>query len=523
MKEKEAEREMNRTDAGEDTGMKDPKGKRKIQGVEEQPEELAAACLGYFRERPILGRLLEGFWEKYLSYGKFAGTVTVRILTESERMDLEGFLQRNYHGKKTASVSARRFEEALAGSRFAGIGGKEALELYFQRTPVDKKEQRWREEEQWASLLERIEKDVRRPEQERGKAEAGETEREQTGGRPALVWLSEIAGCGEEKGSCAAYLKKRWREAGKDFAEAERLLKLGIRILDGVPRTGKKEAFSGGKYLAVLAAELTGNPHAFDDGARDGTYLELLVKWYVREIAGEAEESEGEFPALERQKRYLRAGILRDDVSNYTLAAGILARNREGKPHRGMAGFLAEGEPVQIALSSVARWSFAKCLGNRLYIVENPSVYAILCGVWKRDCGLMCMNGQPRLSALLLLDLLAKAKTEVWYAGDFDPEGLLIAQKLKRYYSGSFHFWHMSSADYRASMSGEKITPRRLKILDGIADEELRETALAVKVAGRAGYQERLWAAYARDLAEAGRKQTRNYYEKEPDRNCIYS
>ena len=99
MKEKEAERERNRTDAGEDTGMKDPKGKRKIQGIEEQPEELAAACLGYFRERPILGRLLEGFWEKYLSYGKFAGTVTVRILKESERMDLEGFLQRNYHGK----------------------------------------------------------------------------------------------------------------------------------------------------------------------------------------------------------------------------------------------------------------------------------------------------------------------------------------------------------------------------------------------------------------------------------------
>ena len=139
MKEKEAEREMNRTDAGEDTGMKDPEGKRKIQGVEEQPEELAAACLGYFRERPILGRLLEGFWEKYLSYGKFAGTVTVRILTESERMDLEGFLQRNYHGKKTASVSARRFEEALAGSRFAGIGGKEALELYFALLDFQKK------------------------------------------------------------------------------------------------------------------------------------------------------------------------------------------------------------------------------------------------------------------------------------------------------------------------------------------------------------------------------------------------
>ena len=50
------------------------------------------------------------------------------------------------------------------------------------------------------------------------------------------------------------------------------------------------------------------------------------------------------------------------------------------------------------------------------------------------------MNGQPRLSSLLLLDLFAKAKMEVWYAGDFDPEGLLIAQKLKQYYQGEFFY-----------------------------------------------------------------------------------
>ena len=203
---------------------------------------------------------MEGFWEKYLSYGKFAGTVTVRILTESERMDLEGFLQRNYHGKKTASVSARRFEEALAGSRFAGIGGKEALELYFQRTPVDKKEQRRREEEQWASLLERIEKDARRPEQERSKAEAGETEREADRRQARAGLACGNRGLRRGEGKLRRLSEKKMAGSGKGFAEAERLLKLGIRILDGVPRTGKKEAFSGGKYLAVLAAELTGNP-----------------------------------------------------------------------------------------------------------------------------------------------------------------------------------------------------------------------------------------------------------------------
>lgn len=46
----------------------------------------------------------------------------------------------------------------------------------------------------------------------------------------------------------------------------------------------------------------------------------------------------------------------------------------------------------------------------------------------------MCMNGQPRLAGLMVLELLAKSGTRVYYAGDLDPEGILIAQKLSRYY-----------------------------------------------------------------------------------------
>ena len=62
-------------------------------------------CLEYFRSHPVFRRLLEGFREKYASYGRFAGTVVLKNLTEEERDDLEGFLNRNYHGKKSASVS----------------------------------------------------------------------------------------------------------------------------------------------------------------------------------------------------------------------------------------------------------------------------------------------------------------------------------------------------------------------------------------------------------------------------------
>ena len=100
-------------------------------GMEKQLRE---ECLTYFRERPVFCRVLDGFREKYVSYGKFAGTVVMKNLSEEDREDLEGFLGRNYHGKKSVSISAKRFEQALLRSRFGEISGKELLELYFEES-----------------------------------------------------------------------------------------------------------------------------------------------------------------------------------------------------------------------------------------------------------------------------------------------------------------------------------------------------------------------------------------------------
>ncbi len=461
-------------------------------------EMLKKECLEYFRAHPVFRRLLEGFREKYASYGRFAGTVVLKSLTEEERDDLEGFLNRNYHGKKSASVSAERFEKALSESRFAEISGRDVLELYFHAAPEGRQERRQREAEQWKEMLRRAEEAAERMEGEKADREdvdlietAGNTGLEQQTSSLPRLWLQEIDGF-------LPYLRKRCREAGGDLNEVQRLLLLGVKLLNALP--------ADAKYLAVFAAEVTGNPHAFDAGTKDGKYLELLVRWYSEKetiegkIEGTSEQAADRdgraFPLIEKQRMYLNAGILRDDVSNYALAAGIRAWKKDGSLHEGMEGFFRAGEPVQIPLSVIAGWKSISCPGKRIYIVENPSVYAILCGKWKKYCGLMCMNGQPRLSSLLILDLLAEAGTEVWYAGDLDPEGLLIAQKLRQYYRGDFHYWHMSAEDYRKSISAEQISDRRLKMLEKITDPDLTETAAAVAGKKLAGYQENIWQEY---------------------------
>ena len=89
------------------------------------------------------------------------------------------------------------------------------------------------------------------------------------------------------------------------------------------------------------------------------------------------------------------------------------------------------------------------------------------------------------------MELLAKSGTIVYYSGDFDPEGLLIAQKLSMHYKGEFNYYHMTEDDYMMSLSEEVIHPKRLKMLENITDERLRKVADKLLCCRMVGYQEK--------------------------------
>lgn len=263
---------------------------------------------------------------------------------------LEGFFQRNFHGKKSISISAARFEKALKDSRFGSLSPKEVLELYFREEMAGKKQRRQEEKQRWSHALEEI--------------------KEMYGETPVALWLMELE---QEKNEFYFYLRKRYREAGKDKEEIKAVFRLGSRILNGLPyRQNTTE------YLAVFAAMMTGNPHAFDDGEREGAFLRLLIQWDIvhRDILIDQSDI---FPALQRQRLYLAAGILRDDMSNYAMLFGVRAWKKNGELHEGMNGFCHEKNPVQVPLSVIADWGRVECPGREIYIVENPSVFAMLC------------------------------------------------------------------------------------------------------------------------------------------------
>ena len=247
-------------------------------------------------------------------------------------------------------------------------------------------------------------------------------------------------------------------------------------------------------YLAVFAAMLTGNPHAFDNGTAAGNFLYQMIQMdlEIRKIKIEFSEI---FPAYKRQKSYLMAGIMLDDISNYAMLYQVEAVKKDGNLHKGMEGFVSEQHIVQVPLAVITEWESLYCPQDEIYIVENPSVFAVLCGKEKPGNvrrAYMCMNGQPRLAGLMVLDLFAKSGIRVYYAGDLDPEGILIAQKLSQYYKGEFHYWHMETADYEKCRSEEVISPKRMKILERITDGRLKTVVDRIEEYGTAGYQEML-------------------------------
>ena len=470
-------------------------------------DELREACLAYFRSMPVFERLLSQFCEKYRSYGCFCGSARLNIRSEDEREALEGFFARSYHNQKTATISAQAFRRALEHTRFVELSPEEILEA-FAGAPLSGKRE---EESRRKACIARCWKATIGQQEAYADCEASRqllhelravAEKEEPAisseDVPSIGAIDNTAHtCTSEEAVTALY--RQLMSGRQELVENKLLcaltedLHILVRALEILNRLCVEKRY---QYLPVFAAVLFGDPHRLDPGTRDAHLLQLLLQWLEIQRGVEADEMNS-IPSLRRQARYLSAGILLDDVSNYAMLCGVEAIGRDGLVHAGMAGFAADGAPVNVPLSVITGWAQLRCRDNTLWIVENPVVYAVLCERFGRTRSLMCMNGQPRLSAWLILRLLRAAGTRVYYAGDFDPEGLCIAEKVQQsLLPGQCVFWHMSEADYRSAQSRKPIEARRMKMLDHLQDSLLKTTAVLIRKQGVAGYQENILQMY---------------------------
>lgn len=419
-----------------------------------EKNKLLEECMLYFKARPVYKKLFLKMRDKYAGLGRFGGTVLLTSLSREEKNQLGGFFQKDYTINKTITISADLMERCLASSKFAGLTWELILETYFGEPLQVKREielaESKRREDYFAEILERI---------------SDESGRE---------WLHRVLA---EKKEGYLLIMQLYKENPEELRNVLNYVTAGIAKLKVFQEKKQKE------LLPVFSANITGNPHYFDEGKTG----EKLLFHYLKE-RNFVLKQEGLSKVEYKNRIYYEAGILKDEVSNDALAYGIHGWRMEGGLHKGIEGFFESQEPVKLTLQTIGRLEKICGQSQQVYVVENPAVFSVLIREhpeWTVICG----NGQLRLAVLVLMDKFM-GDTVFWYAGDFDPEGLLIAQKLKLRYGDRLNLWKYEANLYETYLSEVELSDRRIKKLEQVYIQELQEIKEVMCKKRRAAYQE---------------------------------
>lgn len=422
--------------------------------MEEENAQLEE-CLNYFRSNSVYEKLFQKIRRKYESLGRFGGSVVLEKLTIEEKEKIGGFLGKDYRKQKTITVSIQSIERAIMNSRFAGCTIEEIIVGYFGEMPVAKKDQIEKEKKTrddfFRNLIELC--------------DIGNVKK----------WIQQDI----QKSN--SFIQKQYKKYGNEI-EVE--IKMVNEVSKKFPAVYNKT-----ELLPVFAAKITGDPHYFDKGKRGEVFLSSYLK-FLHEEEMENWLSQAEIS----QQLYSSKGILRDPFSNSCLVYGVKGLKKNKECHKGMEGFFEEQESCFITLQTADRLERIYACKNQVYVMENPAVFAYCIQKYPNRT-FLCGNGQLRLAVLKTMDLFS-SDTIFYYAGDYDPEGLQIAERLKCRYGQRVHFWNYSVENYKKYLSNVKISENRLAILDKIQSAELQEIKIAMMAERKATYQEAMLESY---------------------------
>ncbi len=426
-------------------------------------QTLRKECVKYFQARPVYDRVFRLMREKYASLGHFGGNIVLKDLTAEEREQLQGFFRREFSSEKDVTIPYGWLEKARTSSKFSELAWEEILEAYFSEKLSRNRDIREKERKERENFFE----EILCLYQERKSV--------------LQKWLGELLSDRAMEGH--NYIVRLYNQ---DREELRRLLLCLERLTAHLPVTDGKEC-----TLPVFAAEQLGNPHGLDHGTKEGGLLYLFLKWRFGDV-----RTAGMNKAECRQVLFMQAGILTDELSNNCMAYGICAETLQGKSHEGILGFYREKQPVILSLKTIhgLREIYPGKTSDCIYVVENPAVFSNLVNRYP-ERAFICGNGQLRLAVWKTLDLL-EGSIQIYYAGDFDPEGLLIAQRVWERYGDRVHFWKYSVDYYNQYQSGQKIDESRLNSLQRVKMPELQEIKAAMLQRKRAVYQESMLEVY---------------------------
>jgi len=407
-------------------------------------KKLLQECIEYFSHKGF-SRVLELIYDKYRSLGRFSGRVVLEKPDPVEKEMLSRYLGRIISGDKVVinvkEFAQKRFEQ----TKFSSLDFKDVLSHVLKKDVLTKKEEKESRQKQLSSFLEKLEKQL---------ANGTDSECVFQAVKENFKWFE-------------GYFKK--------YSEEKLLNILSHSIKAAATKPEKIES------LAVFATRIAHDPHFFDED-RDSGKIFLKILSLLKNV---------EYPKSSEEKAELlyMHNIVIDELSNWCLVYGIGAITENEKEDEALKIFALQKKPVILPLYTIKDYKQFFGYSNKIVVVENPAVFSMLMQACS-DISLICTNGQLRLSTKILLESLCKGGFTIFYSGDFDPEGLLIADRIVQNY-GAIPLC-LDEESYLLSLSNNRISQKRLVMLRNVKSPELFDVCSKMKELKLSGYQERI-------------------------------
>ena len=405
----------------------------------------------------IYKKIFSEVYSKYKKYGKITGSFNLKAANNEERRILSNFDSKVLtEGKAKIKCSTvrelfnRKLKEYSFEELLVKVVGKE-----LKTNKEVKDEEKEQEEKFYNDILKASDDGV-------GKQ-----------------WFIEIL---DKKKYGYNIIVRKYKSEIRNLKELKRKIILIINSLNKLPYLNNEY-----ENIAVFSAVNTKDSHFFDNDKFTGR---LFIK-AISFILNKDEPKD----INEINELYYEVGILKDEISNHTTIYGLNAFNRDNSEVKAINNFNIWKEPLQISISNLLKIDYLEAINNTVFIFENPAVFHKILKMSDDNISLICTSGQLNLSSYIVLNKIRNLKS-IYYAGDFDPEGLMIAYKLKKRYKDKVNFLNYTRESYINNMSNNIIEEKSMSQLNKINCSELDEVINELRINKRAAYQELLIDEY---------------------------
>ncbi len=415
--------------------------------------------LDLINSNKIYKKIFLEVYSKYKKYGKITGSFTLKAATTEERRILSNFDSKALiEGKakiKSATVRElfnRKLKEYSFEELLVKVVGKE-----LKTNKEIKDEEKEQEEKFYEDILKSCDNGIGRQ------------------------WFIEIL----DKKKYGYNIIIRKYKSEKEINKLEELNKRIILTINSL----NKLPYLNNEYenIAVFSAVNTRDSHFFDINKFTGRLFIKAISFIINKDEPK--------DINEINEAYYEVGILKDEISNHTTIYGLNAFEKDNSEVTAVNSFNLWREPLQISISNLLKIDYLKAVNNTVFIFENPAVFHKILKEKGDNISLICTSGQLNLSSYIVLNKIRNLKN-IYYAGDFDPEGLMIAYKLKKRYKDKVKFLNYTKESYINTISNNIIEEKSMSQLNKINCSELDEVIRELRINKRAAYQELLIDEY---------------------------